>query len=128
MKVKITELAEQLGVNVNDLMMLKTQKLTEDDYTGHGNKTWFTEDAVVKIRLALDIPEFSPDVMYATFVRDAPNPRWVYANIQGIGGKHAVLIPRKLRGKLNNKKFPVHGITDTTGTTYRHASLMGGNV
>jgi hypothetical protein len=52
MKVKITELADELGVNVNDLMLLKAKKLTPEDYTGHGKNTWFTESAVVKIRLA----------------------------------------------------------------------------
>jgi hypothetical protein len=125
MKVKITELAEELGVNVNDLMLLKAKKLTPEDYTGHGKNTWFTESAVLKIRLAMDIPEFSPDVLQADYVHDAPNPRWIYGNIQGVGGKRAILIPPKLRGKLKNKKFPVHAITDNTGTTYRHASLMG---
>lgn len=125
MKVKITELADELGVNVNDLMLLKAKKLTPEDYTGHGKNTWFTESAVVKIRLAMDIPEFSPDVLQADYVHDAPNPRWIYGNIQGVGGKRAILIPPKLRGKLKNKKFPVHAITDNTGTTYRHASLTG---
>lgn len=128
MKVKITELAEELGVNVNELLEVKASKLTEDDWTGRGKNTWFTEDAVAKIRLAMDIPELSPDVLYATFVHAAPNDRWVYAKIEGVDGKRPVLIPRKLRGKLKDKKFPVHAITDNKGTTYRHAALTGYNL
>jgi len=128
MKVKITELAEELGVNVNELLEVKASKLTEDDWTGRGKNTWFTEDAVDKIRLALDVPELSPDVVYATFLHAAPNNRWVYAKIQGVDGKRPVFIPKKLRGKLKDKKFPVHAITDIKGTTYRHASLTGYNL
>lgn len=126
--MKITELADELDVNVNKLLEIKASKLTKEDWTGHGKNTVFTDNGVTQIRLYLNAPEISPDVVYATFVHSAPNDRWVYAKIEGVDGKRPVLIPRKFRGKLKDKKFPVHAIKDSKGTTYRHASLTGYNL
>ena len=128
MKTRITELADEMKVSVNELMLLKQSKLTEDEYSGAGKNTWFTPKGVEMIKLALDIPELSPDCKYATFLHDAPNGRWVYAKIEGVDGKRAVLIPRKFRDKLKNKRFPIHVITDSKGTTYRYATLTGYNL
>ena len=127
MKTKITALAEELDVSVNEIMMLKC-KLEEDEWKGHGKNTWFqTEEAVEKLRLALDIPLAVPDVLTGSVLRSARNPNWVYAKIIGMEGKHPVAIPRRLREKLVGKKIQIHAITDINGTTYRHAKLTGRN-
>jgi hypothetical protein len=128
MKTKITNLAKDLDVSVNDLLHIKETKLIDEDWSGRGKNTWFTQDAVKKIFLALELPEFSPSIIYGTYVHEAPNPRWVYAKIDGVDGKRPVLIPNKLRGKLKGKKFPINAITDNKDTTYRHAALTGYNL
>jgi hypothetical protein len=128
MKTKITELAKDLGLDVDKLLELKDSKLMEGDWSGKGKNTWFTEDAVKKIFFALELPEVLPNVLYGTYLHEAPNPRWVYAKIEGVDGKRPVLIPSKLRDKLKGKKFPINAITDSKDTTYRHAGLTGYNL
>ncbi len=128
MKTKITNLAKDLDVSVNKLLELKESKLMDDEWSGRGKNTWFTEDAVKKIFLALELPEVSPSILYGVYVHEAPNDRWIYAKIEGVDGKRPVLIPNKLRGKLKGKKFPINAITDNKDTTYRHAALTGYNL
>ena len=59
----------------------------------------------------------------ATVISQARNPQWAFAKIEGLEGKHAVAIPRKLSGKLEGKSINVEVIKDDTGTTYRHEFL-----
>ena len=108
-------------------MLLKTNKLDATDYKGVGKNTWFNETGITKIRLAIEIPLAVPDQLVGMVLSNAKNPNWVYCDITGIGGKKPVAIPRRLRGKLLNKRIPIHAITDATGTTYRHALLTGYN-
>jgi|TARA_R110000796_G_scaffold35270_1_gene90778 hypothetical protein len=128
MKTKITDLAKRFDVSVDELLEIKQKKLTKEDWTGRGKGTWFTEDGVEKVFLELEAPDVLPELLYGTFLHEAPNDRWVYAKIEGVDGKTAVLIPRKLRAKLKGKKFPIHAITDNRDTTYRHAALTGYNL
>lgn len=128
MKTKITNLAETLNVSVDKLLELKESKLMEGEWSGKGKNTWFTEDAVKKIFLAVELPEVSPSILYGVYLHEAPNPRWVYAKIDGVDGKRPVLIPNKLRDKLKGKRFPINAITDNKDTTYRHAALTGYNL
>ena len=125
--IRITDLAKELNVSVNELMTLKTTKLDATDYKGVGKNTWFSEAGIAKIRLAIDIPLAVPNQFIGMVLSNAKNPNWVYCEIVGIGGKKPVAIPRRLRGKLLNKRIPIHAITDATGTTYRHALLTGYN-
>ena len=46
-KVKIIALADELGKTVNDLLKIKSSKLTEGlHYSGYGKNTYLTEEAV----------------------------------------------------------------------------------
>lgn len=125
--IRITDLAEQLNVSVNRLMTLKTTKLEVTDYKGVGKNTWFNEAGIAKIRLAIDIPLAVPNQFIGMVLSYAKNPNWVWCEIVGMEGKKPVAIPRRLRGKLLNKRIPIHAITDATGTTYRHTILTGYN-
>jgi hypothetical protein len=58
MKTKITELAKDLGLDVDKLLELKDSKLMEGDWSGKGKNTWFTEDAVRKSFLPLSCRRF----------------------------------------------------------------------
>ena len=57
-----------------------------------------------------------------TVISQAKNPQWVYVKIQGLEGKHPVIIPRRLSGKLDGKQIKVEAITDVTGTSYRYVT------
>jgi hypothetical protein len=123
--IKITKLAEELDKNVNDLLKLKSEKLSVDlHYTGYGKNTVLTNEGEELIRLAFEVPLSVPDLLQATVLSEARNPRWVYCKIVAREGKVPVAIPRKLRGKLLNKRIFIHEIKDADGgTTFRHESL-----
>lgn len=122
--ITIKKLAEELGKSVDELVKLKSQKLTKEDYIGFGKNTKFTERGAELMRLAFEVPLAVPNKFAATVIVEARNPRWVYAKIDGKEGKWPVAIPRKLRGKLLGKRILIDAITDAAGgTTYRHESL-----
>ena len=103
MKTKITTLATELDVSVNELMRLKV-KLDPAEWKGVGKNCWFTPEGVEKIRLALEIPLAVPNQLQGKVLRSARNPNWVYAKLMGIDGAHPVAIPRRLRDKLRKKQ------------------------
>ena len=128
MKVRLTKIAQELGITYEEAQKLKGTKLDPTNYSGRGKGTWLTEEGARKLSLAIDIPAVVPEVLEARHIRDAPNPNWCYVVIKGFKGNpstYPVAIPRRLHGKLNGKNFPIHAITDSTGTTYRHAQLTG---
>ena len=64
--------------------------------------------------------ELTPKRAKASFVRDAPNPRRVYATVDGYPGKHTVIIPRHMKPRVIGKRFAVEVIEDEKGVTFRH--------
>ncbi len=122
MKTKLTKVANAWQMPFDDLIVYVGQKVSPQHVSGTGRSTWLTEEGMEELTIALQAPSAVPDVLYATVKRPANNLKWVWAVIEGVG-QHTVFIPRKLRGKLIGKRIPVHAITDTTGTTYRHADL-----
>lgn len=128
MKTKLTELAKTLNIEWDEALKLRDTKLETSEWTGKGKNTWLTPQAATKIELAADIPPAVPDVLYARHVRNCNNPQWIRAKIEGFTGNpstYDILIPRRLYGKLEGKRFPIHAITDEKGTTYRYAKLTG---
>ena len=122
MKTKLTKIANAWQMPFDDLIVYVTKKVSPQYITGTGRSTWLTEEGLEELEIALQAPSAVPDVLYGTVKREAPNPIWVYTAIEGVG-QFPVFIPRKLRGKLINKRIPIHAITNNTGTTYRHAAL-----
>lgn len=121
MKIKLTELAAELGQTFKHMDALKAQKLQEEEFSGVGKNTWLTPDAAEKLRLCFVVPPAVPDVFKAVVLRHVPNPKWVFCRLLGLDQNVLVLVPKRLRGKLIGKTIEVHAITDTNGTTYRHA-------
>lgn len=121
MKVKLTELAKELGQTFERMDNLKSQKLTTEEYTGTGKNTWLKFDAAEKLRLCFVIPPAVPNVYRALVLREMPNPKWVFCALIGMNENVLVLVPKRLRGRLVGKNIEVHAITDANGTTYRHA-------
>lgn len=72
-----------------------------------------------QLNAALETPRFVRGVVKY----QARNPQWVFAVIEGVEGKCAVAIPRKLSGKLEGKAINIEVVKDETGTTYRHEFL-----
>lgn len=122
MKTKVTKIANAWQMPFDDLIVYVKQKVSPQHITGVGRSTWVTEEGMQELTIALQAPSAVPDVLYGLVKKAAPNPKWVYTAIDGIG-RRPVFIPRKLHGKLIGKRIPIHAITDTTGTTYRHAAL-----
>jgi hypothetical protein len=123
--IKIAELAKELNRTVNELLKLKSDKLQIDiHYSGYGKNTTLTEDGAELLRLAYEVPLAVPNLLQATVLSEARNPRWVYCKILSRDGKVAVAIPRKLRGKILHKRIFIHEIKDSDGgVTFRHEAL-----
>lgn len=119
MKTKIDVVAGQLGTTVNELLSLK-DKLTNEQWSGRGKNTWFTEEGIEVLRLALDIPEAVPDKARGIVLHAARNPNYVYVKLHGREGKVPVCVPRRLKDSLTGKNINVEIITDDTGTSYRY--------
>lgn len=117
--IKITDLATDLKVSVNDLLTLK-DKLTPEQWSGRGKNTWFTKEAVATLELALLLPEVVPNRTQGIVLHPAKNPNYLYVKLDGRDGKVPVCIPRKLRDKLDRKRINVEIITDAKGTSYRY--------
>jgi hypothetical protein len=121
MKTKITELAKLWDVDVSQLMELKS-KLNPSDYTGAGKNTWFTEEAVKVLEIALEVPELLPDKTKGVVVRNANNPNYCYAKLYDKESVVPVCIPRKYSGKLVGKPINIEIITDVNGSSYRYCN------
>lgn len=71
-----------------------------------------------------DVPPEAPPSVTKVFqvivLSQAPNPQWVYGKSMEIDGRLAIIIPRRLSGKLVGKRIYVEAISDATGTTYRY--------
>jgi|Laugresbdmm110sn_2_1035109.scaffolds.fasta_scaffold09374_3 hypothetical protein len=119
MKTKITELAIRWNVDVSALLELKS-KLNPDHCSGAGKNTWFTEEAVDLLEIALDVPELLPDKTYGVVARNAANPNYCYVKLHDKDSVVPVCIPRKYSGKLVGKKINVEIITDINGSSYRY--------
>lgn len=123
-KIKIANLARELGANLDELIKLKVDKVPPGEWSGFGKLSWLTPRGAEMLRTAFLAPLAMPTLLRGEVVHAAPNPRWVYVKIDGMEGKHPVAIPLKLRGILRGKRIPIESITDASGgTTYRHAIL-----
>ena len=125
MKTKLTELAKRLNVSWAEAEKIRDTKLEESEWTGRGKNTWLTPEAVHKFELAVEIPPVVPEIIHGYVIRQAYNPNYVYASLAKDTPLVPVAIPRRLHGKLIDKKIPIHAITDAKGTSYRHATLTG---
>ena len=92
-------------------------------------KTKFRKEEVKAEVIPEPIPETIPEAPKppeVTFMEEmivvsqAPNPQWVYARRLDHNGRYAVVIPKRLAGKLVKKRIMVEGIQDETGISYRY--------
>lgn len=123
MKSKLTELANELNIEFKELHDQAREKVP-DELSGRGKNTWITEAGAEEMRLNQDVPEAVPECFKGKVKARMPNRLWVSVVIEGLPGKHPVLIGRRLDpDMLLGKRIPIHKIQDASGVTFRHASL-----
>lgn len=123
MKIKCTALAEEMGMDIDQLMARAARVLQPIHSKGKGKNTWFTEDGADLIRQSEEAPLTVAHRYEALGIKTAPNPRWLYCTIDTFKGKIPVAIPRKMQGRLVGKYFTAEAIQDIKGTTFRHEAL-----
>jgi hypothetical protein len=124
MPIAFLDMAAELGISSNKLIKLRAEKLTPSEYYKDGTKSYFTDEAAEKLRLAVAIPLAVPSKATARVIRAAVNPRFVMVKLEGVDGLRPVNIPRRLYGRLIGKTITVDIIKDAQGgTSYRHEAL-----
>jgi len=119
-KVRIDRLAKEWGMEVEELLSLATDKLSDEMMTGKRRATWISEEGQKILKDATSIPECVPKHYEGQVIKAAANPSYVYAFIKEIGKKVPVVIPRRWRGRLTGKNVLIEAIQDVDGTSYRY--------
>lgn len=120
MKIKCTALAEEMGMEIDQLLLKAARVLQPIHSKGKGKNTWFTEDGADIIRQSEESPLTVAHRYEAFGIKAAPNPRWLWCTIDTFKGRIPVAIPRKMQNRLVGKYFMVEAIKDNKGTTFRH--------
>ena len=120
-KIRIGKLAENLDVDVDNLIRLAKSKLCASMMTGKGGKAlWINEEGQELLSMAVDIPEIVPKHYKGCVIKPAANPSYVYSYINEIDKKVPVCVPRKLKKALVGKNIKIEAIEDATGVSYRY--------
>lgn len=120
----VKQLAEELGKTVEEIVTLVADKVPKENQRKNRDKLWVDEKGEELVRLAIEVPLAVPTRFNAIVIRNAPNPHYVYARIEGREGVVPVVIPRRLSDKLVGKRIVIDAITDASNqTTYRHELL-----
>jgi hypothetical protein len=119
-KIKMTALAEELGLTFEQVQVLAEQKVARGR-TGKGKNTWLSHEAAEEIRLATQVPLAVSNKLEVRAMRQAANPRFVHCRYDGCDTLIPVLIPQRLVGRMIGKTFTAESITDASNcTTYRY--------
>jgi len=119
-KVRIDRLAKEWGMEVEELLSLANDKLSDEMMTGKMKATWLNEEGQYILKNSLDVPECVPKHYEGKVIKPAANPHYVYAFIKEIGKKVPVVVPRRWRGRLTGKNVLIEAIQDINGTSYRY--------
>jgi len=119
-KKKLAKIAEEQEIKFEEAMRIATDKLPEGSLTGKGKNTWVSEEGTIILEKSFMIEEIIPKHYEGNVVSECPNPRYNYVVSKSIGKRVPVLVPRKLQGKLIDKKITFEGISDIKGTSYRY--------
>lgn len=123
-KITFKDMAKELGLKNHELIQLRSEKLSEEEWGKDKDGAWFTEEGAEKLRLHKQVPLAVPSRVQMKVIRRAPNPHWVYA----YPGKDQPLVPVAIRpswcDRLVGKPIYVNIIKDAQGgITYRHEAL-----
>lgn len=114
MKSKLTALMQdyETEYSFDECLRIVQQKLSSDMVTGKGRNTWINEEGAEVLKVALHVPEIVPKLHTGVVVRPAPNKGYVYAKLEGIDAVVPVVVPRRMRDQLLNKRIRVEEIND----------------
>ena len=119
-KVRVVQLAAEWNVDVEELLSLANDKLSDKMMTGKMKATWVNEEGQKILKDAVEIPECVPKHYEGKVIKAAANPNYVYAFIKEIDKKVPVVVPRRWRGRLRGKNVLIEAIQDVNGTSYRY--------
>jgi len=119
-KVRIDRLAKEWRIEVEELLSLANDKLSDEMMTGKMKATWLNEEGQYILKNSLDVPECVPKHYEGKVIKSAANPSYVYAFIKEIEKKVPVVVPRRWRGRLTGKNVLIEAIQDINGTSYRY--------
>jgi hypothetical protein len=119
-KARIDRLAKEWRVDVEELLSLATDKLSDKMMTGKMKTTWINEEGQYILKDSLDVPECVPKHYEGKVIKSAANPSYVYAFIKEIKLKVPVVVQRRWRGRLKGKNILIEEIEDVNGKSYRH--------
>tara|TARA_R100000687_G_C6417103_1_gene149181 strand:+ start:405 stop:791 length:387 start_codon:yes stop_codon:yes gene_type:complete len=119
-KVRIDRLAKEWRIEVEELLSLANDKLSDEMMTGKMKATWLNEEGQYILKNSLDVPECVPKHYEGKVIKSAANPSYVYAFIKEIEKKVPVVVPRRWRGRLTGKNILIEAIQDINGTSYRY--------
>ena len=119
-KTRLTKLAEEFEINIDEALNIAQEKLSKDMITGKGKATWINEEGVEILKDALIIPEIVPKHIKVKILHECPNRCYNWGYSKEIGKKVPVLIPRKFWGRLVGKTITIECISDDKGESYRY--------
>jgi hypothetical protein len=96
----------------DECLKIVHDKLSAEMVTGKGRNTWINEEGAEVLKTALHIPEIVPKYHMGCVVRPAPNKGYVYAKLDEKDAVVPVVVPRRMRDTLLNKRIRVEEIND----------------
>jgi len=118
-KIKLVKIAEENGVEFDEALNIAKNSLPAEMLTGKGKATWVSEEGQDLLAAAIDVPELHPKQYKGTVVRLAPNPSYVYANVEELGRVIPCVVPRKFQSRMLKKSITIEEIKDASGSTFR---------
>jgi hypothetical protein len=99
-KKKLTQLAEEYGIPIEEALDLVFKELEEDMVTGKGKNTWINEDGQRVLDEFISMP-----VLYrGPVLSEAPNPSYIMVYVKELSKKVPVKIPLRYKGSFPKGK------------------------
>jgi hypothetical protein len=93
-KIRLTEIADDMGISFEAAMDIVTMHLAEDMVSGRGKNTWVTEDGQTVIDSYVTVPQ----IFRGKILSVCPNNKFSYVYIKEMLRKVPIKLPRRLQG------------------------------
>ena len=114
-KKRITQIAEELGLDAERVLFYAENELQPDMISGKGLRTWVNEEGQEELQREFLIPEVITKIVKMKCLRPAQNPRFVFCFDESIGKKVPVMIKKGTQKQMIGKQIPVEIIEDESG-------------
>lgn len=120
--VKQKHLMDEMEIPHVDRKALRDRLLSPNDWYKQGTSVMIRHSGIVKLRVWKEEPNLVAEIRDYCICRKAPNPRFVYINVEGLA--YPCVIPMKMSEQLTpGKMIRVQVVKDKDGVSYRHESL-----